>query len=702
MYHPVAEDSLEDRHEFIEIINRGDETHDLSGVEIAGVGYSFPSRKIEPGERVVIAKDPAALLAVADYDLSPGQVLGGYPGRLSNSGETITLEAKSGAAIDEVTYDDGFPWPIVADGLGVGESWLKPELLPKSAHQYRGVSLERVSCDEPANDPANWQPSAVDAATPGRANSLVMARVLPVVTEVGARSDGGGDLITEDDEVSLWVSFSQRSPLTDPEVEYFVDDLGREDEPVSTAPLESVGVAFRASVGSHPGNSIVRYRILADRGEGREIISPRPSDPYEYHTFFVDPGVSSETRLYHLFVDPGKLNELWDSIQGGRAEGCEVNEDWQHRVPGVFAYDGEAFDVQVRYQGSRWNRSSGPDLHGFEGAAPDRPSPFRGFSLRIEFPRYQLFQGRRVTVLNKLIQGCPGFTATVGFELFRQAGVPAPTTRYTRLQFNGGYYRYMLELQRIDEQMMKTYHATTDGGEVGHLFKATGLDGDEGPWGWADARLLEESCGYNVDERYAATYSRRTHEWAGPDMIRELIEGLHVARDGGDDAIRAYLAEHFDVTMMLSYLAVMNYVAPFDDMYHNHSYYRRLSDGKWFLIPWDLDLTFGGHRGADSSLFIGEEGDPSNRDGVWNYLKDSFFRAYRTEYVARIKSLNRDILEASKVRGMLSDARASADFDEAQSAPGGTGCNFDEALDNMQNFADQRSEVIADSEITPF
>jgi hypothetical protein len=55
---------------------------------------------------------------------------------------------------------------------------------------------------------------------------------------------------------------------------------------------------------------------------------------------------------------------------------------------------------------------------------------------------------RRVAVLNKLTQGCPGFSAIVGFQLFRDAGLIAPEASYARLQMNGAYYRYVAEVER--------------------------------------------------------------------------------------------------------------------------------------------------------------------------------------------------------------------------------------------------------------
>ena len=36
----------------------------------------------------------------------------------------VALLGAAGAVVDLVRYDDGFPWPVAADALGAGETWL--------------------------------------------------------------------------------------------------------------------------------------------------------------------------------------------------------------------------------------------------------------------------------------------------------------------------------------------------------------------------------------------------------------------------------------------------------------------------------------------------------------------------------------------------------------------------------------------------
>ena len=174
MYHPVLENDYEDQHEFVELHNRADFAFDVGGWKLGGeVTFTFPAGTRIPARGfLVVAKNRTALLAVTSYALDPGAALGDYTGQLDNAGGLLVLLNAAGGVVDSVGYDDRFPWPIAADALGAGETWLPPALLPLTAHRYRGISLERVSYDLPGNEVANWVPSPLDGATPGRANTV--------------------------------------------------------------------------------------------------------------------------------------------------------------------------------------------------------------------------------------------------------------------------------------------------------------------------------------------------------------------------------------------------------------------------------------------------------------------------------------------------------------------------------------------------
>lgn len=116
----------DDDFEFLELLNVGENSIDLSGVTISeGITFSFGSTNELPvGGRLIVAENREAF--EARYPSSLGSVvfatdLSGnneYGGRLSNGGERIVLTSASGTIIHDFSYDDDLPWPIVPDGSG--------------------------------------------------------------------------------------------------------------------------------------------------------------------------------------------------------------------------------------------------------------------------------------------------------------------------------------------------------------------------------------------------------------------------------------------------------------------------------------------------------------------------------------------------------------------------------------------------------
>ena len=119
MYHPRPISNLEPEEaetgEFIELLNTGSQTVDLSGFHFdRGITYRFPDgTRIQPGEFLVIARNPVAL--ISESPLS--DALGPYLGSLSNSSETIRLNTALDQPLFSFRYQSKGHWPASPDGL---------------------------------------------------------------------------------------------------------------------------------------------------------------------------------------------------------------------------------------------------------------------------------------------------------------------------------------------------------------------------------------------------------------------------------------------------------------------------------------------------------------------------------------------------------------------------------------------------------
>ena len=147
-----------------------------------------------------------------------------------------------------------------------------------------------------------------------------------------------------------------------------------------------------------------------------------------------------------------------------------------------------------------------------------------------------------------------------------------------------------------------------------------------------------------------------------------MIEGLHQARAQGKDALRTWLAEHFDVDLTLRYICAMNYIATRDgNVSHNYFLYKKAGDGKWCMLPWDMDGSMKTENamihpfmGADESRF----GNVGNRWGNWNRIRDSFFIAYEAEYLEMLYEFNNTIFAPEALLPVVRETAILGGFSE--------------------------------------
>ena len=141
-----------DDYEFVEMMNIGTGTLDLSGVLFRdGITFEFPQfTMLGVGERLLVVRNQAAFEA----RYGTGQpVAGVYGGRLSNDGEQVIITSTETGEIQSFVYNDQLPWPVAADGLGSSLVLVDPLSNPDHA------------------DTANWQASLQFGGSPGNEES---------------------------------------------------------------------------------------------------------------------------------------------------------------------------------------------------------------------------------------------------------------------------------------------------------------------------------------------------------------------------------------------------------------------------------------------------------------------------------------------------------------------------------------------------
>jgi hypothetical protein len=95
--------------EFIEIMNTGNKTLDLTGVYFGGTGFVYqfpPHSEIKQGATKILASNPITF--IAKYRIPP---YGQFTRNLANKGETLVLLDAFGNIIDNVSFSNLPPWP---------------------------------------------------------------------------------------------------------------------------------------------------------------------------------------------------------------------------------------------------------------------------------------------------------------------------------------------------------------------------------------------------------------------------------------------------------------------------------------------------------------------------------------------------------------------------------------------------------------
>ncbi len=157
-YHPETNEE----EEYLELLNVGGRVIDLTGARFAeGIDFTFDAGlQLAPGQRLIIAKNPAAFAARFGATLpAEALVVGPFANdtQLSNSGERLALLAADGSVIFDFAYSDRAPWPEAADGGGCSLVLRRPATRPDPA------------------DPAHWRPSLAPGGDPGRDDTLPRA-----------------------------------------------------------------------------------------------------------------------------------------------------------------------------------------------------------------------------------------------------------------------------------------------------------------------------------------------------------------------------------------------------------------------------------------------------------------------------------------------------------------------------------------------
>jgi spore coat protein H len=266
-----------------------------------------------------------------------------------------------------------------------------------------------------------------------------------------------------------------------------------------------------------------------------------------------------------------------------------------------------------------------------------------------EFPEFN-FRGRdrragNRILLNQTWTDPTGVRPALAFAMYNDLGVPAPTTFFADWWLNGVYEGHYIGIERIDREALRRWWLGRERGEFTLVRDRSRFRPD------IDAISMfaidPDTLGADDDARIAALqqiYDYRgevdDHDWEA------LLSLLRWVRDtpAGAEWERG-LEARFHVDSLLDVIAVHSMQYDFDSFADDYWLYRDdAGDGRWRIIPWDANLTFGQRwyptHGTVSDFFY-FHGDITQH--VDNPLIDRTVKALRPRLDARIRELYEEV-----------------------------------------------------------
>ena len=190
-------------------------------------------------------------------------------------------------------------------------------------------------------------------------------------------------------------------------------------------------------------------------------------------------------------------------------------------------------------------------------------------SFILSFDRFspgRRLHGMRRLVVNAMDDDDTMLRETLGYEVFRRAGVPASRTRYATVKLDGDTEGLYLVVEPIDSVFLARHFDDPSG----NLY--------EGEYG---CDMYEQDIwGFDLD--------------AGSDTSRADLKALVGHAATGVERLFQGPKAALNKEHVLAFLAVSAIVGDFDGYRHSHNYslYHEPRSDKWTLIPWGIDRVF--------------------------------------------------------------------------------------------------------------
>jgi hypothetical protein len=391
-----------------------------------------------------------------------------------------------------------------------------------------------------------------------------------------------------------------------------------------------------ASVQTH--RTLVRYRIRGRDSSGKAVAYPASGDSQPNYAYFVydaipawkaalDPSSWDPRKNSVVQFPPEAMGQVQTYFLIAKISDVE-NVTWyqqsfdkQYHYTGTFVADGKVYDhVPFRARGGVWRYSMGKNMWKFNfnkghhlEAKDDYGNRYRSKwgKLNLRACIQQGDYGRR---------GEQGMYEAVGFRLFNLAGVDAPRTHWVSLriigekeenpsnQYRGDFWGLYLAIENEDEDFLQEHNLPH-----GNIYKMM----------FGQGELTNPNAGESHDQR----------------DVQQFLGGMRSRAQSTE-----WWRQNVDMPRYYSYRSIVEAIHHYDiSDGKNYDFYFNPQAGRWCVIPWDIDLTWG------DRMFGG------GRDPFYRTLSQP---ALKLEYQNRLREI-RDLLFNADETGRLIDECAA-------------------------------------------
>ncbi len=448
----------------------------------------------------------------------------------------------------------------------------------------------------------------------GAANGSALASPAPTVSELRHSPP----VPTSSDPVVITARVASATPLTAVNVHHRPDSGSSNSGAFSTTAMNDSGLAgdelagdgvYSATLTQYQSdNQVVQFYVRAAAAGGESILPGlAPGRPAMW---VVDnSNLPTDLRLQRFVVSQYDIN----SLSEGTGESAARDYDFprlsnQYFNATLISDDRDIFyNCEIRKSGSPWTRSGGSDLSRAKWKTPgDRR--FRGYAKR--------------SVDNDAGGGRAYHNRIIRYWLYL-FGHAANENEFVNVVVNGGGTALREDLEPNANDFLKR---NWEDGEKGELYRIDDEWWFEDNWNRGQRNADWSWKGTHEPERYHSEWIKRSRE-TEYDFSSFTT---WVNKVGTNSFTREEIERMSDVDLMAANAVVRGWCDDWDTLTRNRGkngyFLRRYSDGKWQLVQWDSDLTFG----SSGAAFFG------NLAGVRNYFDKPYVRQRVNYYLGKM------------------------------------------------------------------